>query len=504
VRRLSRPDYVCIHGHFYQPARDDPFTQEVRSEPSAAPFANWNERVTAECYAPNLSAPVLAADGEPRRRINNFEWISFDLGPTILEWLKHNRNNVYRGIIDADRASTARFGGHGSAMAQSYNHTILPLSNSLDRKTQIRWGVRDFEHRFGRAPEGMWLPETAVDAETLRLLGEEGILFTVLAPHQAEAVTGADGEWRDAADGGVDTRIPYRVSIGDGKEIAVFFYNGPLSQKIAFDGLLDDGHRLANALIEGLGAERDGPRLTHAATDGESYGHHHRFGEMALAVAIEEVEKRSDARMTNYAEFLALHPPDREARVVEDSSWSCAHGVERWRSDCGCSTGAEPGWTQKWRTPLRDGLDWLRDRLGAAFESLRGTTLIDPWEARDDYISVLTGTPRDEFLRRHAAPGLGAAKREEALAYLEMQQRLMFMYTSCGWFFGDVAGLETLIVLRQAARAIDLSRQVGGPDVEEGFLNRLSRAASNIDGRTAAEIYVAEVSSGPAEANNGE
>lgn len=490
---LSAIKYVCIHGHFYQPARENPFTDRVEEESTAAPYANWNERITSECYAPNLSARILGPDGEPRRLINTFEWISFDLGPTILEWMKWNDNDVYKGLVNADAASVKRFGGHGSAMAQSYNHTILPLSNTRDRRTQVRWGVKDFEHRFGRMPEGMWLPETAVDLETLTILAEEGIRFTVLSPYQAAEVLGEDGEWIDVRGGGIDTRVPYRVGLPGGREIAVFFYDGPLSMEIAFNGILDDGHLLADALIQGLGEDASSPVMANVATDGESYGHHHKFGEMALAVAIEDIDNHPDVRLTNYAGFLANHPPTREARVIENSSWSCFHGVERWRSDCGCSSGLQPTADQEWRAPLRDALNWLRDQLAPRFEALRGDLFIDPWEARDDYVDVLLGTPAEEFFKRHTPYSLSIDDQERAVGHLRIQQHLMLMYTSCGWFFDDLGRLETAIVLKQAARAIDLAKSVVGVDLEAEFLNRAASARSNLDGRNAAEIYLGEV-----------
>lgn len=485
--------FVCIHGHFYQPPRENPFTGRVPLQPSAAPYHDWNERITHECYAANAVARILDGDGSTARTVNNYRHISSDFGPTLLVWLEENAPDTYRAVITADQASARRFGGHGSAMAQAYNHTILPLSNSRDRVTQVRWGIADFRHRFGRHPEGMWLPETAADTESLAVLVAEGIRFTVLSPYQAAAVENAAGDWDEAQEGRVDTRIPYRVDVPGGGSIAVFFYNGPLSQEIAFNGLLEDGHELARRLLEAIGENDEGPVLSHVATDGETYGHHHRFGEMALATAIAEIEKGSEARLTNYGQFLDLRPPGRKARLVEASSWSCAHGVERWRADCGCHTGMHPEWSQAWRAPLREALDWLRDEMIGPFEQRGGRLFSDPWAARDDYIAVILGGSVDEFLARHAPTPPEPTQRELALDLLRIQYHAMLMYTSCGWFFDDIAGLEAVFVLRHAGRVVELARDALGADLEPELLARLDKAPSNIDGMTGADVYRSEV-----------
>ncbi len=490
---MSTQNYVCIHGHFYQPPRENPFTGKVPDQPSAAPYPNWNVRITEECYRANVHARILDQHGEPSREMSTYEWISFDFGPTLLSWLEENAQDTYEAIQVADARSVARFGGHGSAMAHSYNHTILPLSTTRDKVTQVRWGIADFEHRFGRKPEGMWLPETAVDTETLQILAREGILFTVLSPYQAGSVRSLDGDWLDVSGGGVDTRRPYRVELGDGESITVFFYNGPLSQEVAFNGILEDGKLMAKRLIEALGEPEAGPLLSHVATDGETYGHHHRFGEMALATAIVEIDSAVDARLTNYAEFLSLHPADIEVRIIENSSWSCAHGVERWRADCGCSTGANAGWSQAWRKPLREALDWLRDELAWRFEQAANELLDDPWTARDEYIELLLGGSKDSFLESHGASHLPIEQRQRALDLLEIQHRAMLMYTSCGWFFDDLGRIEAVLVLRHAGRVISLSRKALYVDPEPGFLEMLDDALSNDGMRTGRDIYLAEV-----------
>ena len=487
-------NYVCIHGHFYQPPRENPFTGEVPEQPSAAPWHDWNARITEESYAANARARIDGSDGEDPRFINNYERISFDFGPTLLDWLEEGDPDTYRAVIEADAASASRFGGHGSAMAQSYNHTILPLSNSRDRVTQVRWGIADFRHRFGREPEGMWLPETAVDRESLEVLAREGIRFTILAPHQAAAVESEEGSWSEVSDGSVDTRIPYLVEAGEGRSITVFFYDGPLSREIAFDGVLEDGNALAAKLLGSIGQPGTDPRLAHVATDGETYGHHHRHGEMALAVALEVIDSDPDARLTNYAEYLADHPSTRRASIREDTSWSCAHGVERWRADCGCKTGREPTGHQRWRGPLRSALDWLRDELIPPFEKIGGDLLTDPWQARDEYIDVLLGGSPEAFLARHGHPDLDEEGRSTAIGLLEIQEHAMLMYTSCGWFFDDISGLESVFVLRHAGWACQLAREFLGVDLEPELMARLEAAPSNLEGVNGRRVYEAEVS----------
>jgi alpha-amylase/alpha-mannosidase (GH57 family) len=486
-------NYVCIHGHFYQPPRENPFTGEVEPQPSAAPWRDWNERINGECYTPNTAAPILGPDGEMIKTVNTYEMISFDFGPTLLSWLESKSPLTYRSIIEADAQAARRFGGFGSAMAQGYNHTILPLSNSRDKVTQVRWGIADFQERFGRFPAGMWLPETAVDTETLGILAAEGIKYTILSPFQAAAVREPGQEWVETEFGTVDTRIPYRVDLPGGHSIAVFFYNGHLSQEIAFNGLLEDGRVLARRLIESVGPPLDQALLAHVATDGETYGHHHRHGEMALAAALEEIDAHPEVTLTNYEAFLQTSPPAREARVVESSSWSCMHGVARWRSDCGCSTGQHPEWHQTWRGPLRDALDWLRDKMIQPFETHGARVFEDPWAVRDAYVSVVLGEAIDDFLREHARDQLDAGDRRMAAGLLEIQHHAMLMYTSCGWFFDDISGLEAIFVLRHAGRVLDLARQVIETDLESEFLRRLELAPSNVDGRDARDVFEAEV-----------
>jgi alpha-amylase/alpha-mannosidase (GH57 family) len=475
--------HVCLHGHFYQPPRENPWLETIELQDTAYPYHDWNERITAECYAPNADARILDAKGRIARIVNNYSRISFNFGPTLLGWMELHAPDVYEQILDADRMSRARFSGHGSALAQAFHHSILPLCNDRDRRTEVLWGIRDFRRRFGRDPEGMWLPETAADTASLEALAGQGIRFTILAPHQAQAVRViGSGTWLDVSGARVDPSEPYLVRLPSGREIVVFFYDGPVSRAVAFEGLLRNGERFAQRVL-GLHAPTGGaPSLAHIATDGETYGHHHRHGDMALAYALHHIEQHESATLTNYGEFLELRPPTREARIVEATSWSCAHGIERWRSDCGCSTGGEPGWHQRWRGPLRAALDWLRDSLAPRFEREAGTLLRDPWTARDEYIEVIHDRSRasvDAYLARHAVDEPDAERSVRILKLLELQRHALMMYTSCGWFFNDVGGIETIQVLQYAGRTVQLAEELFGESVIPEFLRRLEDAESN-------------------------
>jgi alpha-amylase/alpha-mannosidase (GH57 family) len=473
--------HVCIHAHFYQPPRENPWLEEVEPEPSAAPYHDWNERITAECYAPNGAARITDANGRIKAIRNNYASISFNFGPTLLGWMELKAPATYAAILEADAESVERFDGHGSALAQPYNHMIMPLANARDRRTQVAWGLADFRRRFGRDPEGMWLPETAVDLDTLEALAEGGIRFTVLAPHQAARVRSPGGEWHDVGPEGPDTAVPYRQVLPSGRVMSLFFYDGPTSRAVAFEKLLDDGETLATRLM-GIARSRDeaGGGLVHIATDGETYGHHHGHGDMALAVALGRIEREPGVRLSNYALYLAEHPPEHEVQIREATAWSCAHGVERWRSDCGCSTGGEADWNQAWRVPLRDSLDGLSSELARVFEETAEGILADPWKARDAYIEVVLGSDaeRTAFLDAWCI-GDGDQARALALRLLEMQRCAMLMFTSCGWFFNDLAGIETRQILLYAARALDLADSVEAGDVRDDFMERLSEAEGN-------------------------
>ena len=489
--------YICIHGHFYQPPRENPWLEAIELQDSAYPYHDWNERITAECYAPNAASRILDVQGRIVRIVNNYSGISYNVGPTLLAWLEQHAPQTYRAIIDADAQSQQRFGGHGSALAQPYNHMIMPLASAADKYTQVAWGLYDFKQRFGRDPEGMWLPETAVDLATLEVLADHGMRFTVLAPHQAARVRPLDGgHWRDVSELQLDTKRPYLQRLPSGRSIALFFYDTTVSRAVAFEGLLKNGEIFAQRVLSILG-NQPGPQLGHIATDGETYGHHHRHGDMALAYALHHIESQGLARLTNYAQFLELHPPEQEVEIHENTSWSCAHGIGRWQTDCGCNTGGRAGSNQSWRRPLRDGLDWLRDEIREPYEARASELLHDPWAARDDYIRViLDRSPAsiDEFLKRHGRTDLSDEQQVQALKLLELQRHAMLMYTSCGWFFHDLAGIETVQVLRYAGRAIQLAREALARDLEEGFLQLISDAYSNDSqegsGRDIYERYV--------------
>ena len=474
--------YICIHGHFYQPPRMNPWLESLETQDSAYPYDNWNSRITAECYAPNAVARLLGTTGTIVDIVNNYSRISFNFGPTLLSWLKANNPWVHEALVLADQASQKRL-GKGNALAQVYNHIIMPLATQRDKLTQIRWGIKDFEKRFARKPEGMWLSETAVDTPTLTALADEGILFTILAPEQAEHVRPLGGdEWQDVTGGKVDPKSPYLVNLPNGKTITVFFYDGPTSRGIAFEKLLSNGDLLSSRLTKLFDPKGPQAQLAHIATDGESYGHHHQFGEMALAYSLKELDDDPEYRLTNYAAFLATHPPLHEVRIRENSSWSCAHGIGRWKEDCGCAIDPQKGWNQKWRKPLREALDYLKSRLDEFFEQKGGELFKDPWAARDDYVEVM-GPKEPEawsgFLKRHLAAEPEADTALQAAKLLESQRWGLFMFTSCGWFFDDLAGLEPVQNLRFAARAMELAGELGAGSWEEPFLRILEQGSSN-------------------------
>ena len=475
--------YICIHGHFYQPPRENPWLEMVELQDSAYPFHDWNERITAECYAPNSVARILDADGRIARLVNNYSRISFDFGPTLLAWMKDHASDVYQRVLDADRESREQFHGHGSALAHVYNHIIMPLANREDKETQVAWGVRDFRYRFGREPEGMWLAETAVDLPTLEVLAEHGIRFTVLAPNQASRVRRVGSkEWTEVSGGRIDPSVSYVQRLPSGRSIGLFFHGGLVSQAVAFEKLLTRGEALAGRLMSGFSDDRQGEQLVHIATDGESYGHHHTHGDMALAYALDQIAATPGVTLTNYGDFLEKHPPQWEAEIFENSSWSCMHGLERWRSNCGCNSG-RPGWHQNWREPLRAALDGLRDAGRPLYEKHASALLKDPWAARNDYIDVLLDRrPKtlDAFFARHARRTFTARERSRTIKLLEMQRHALLMYTSSGWFFDEVSGIETVQILMYAGRMIQLAEELCEADLEAAFLEQLARAPSNL------------------------
>jgi alpha-amylase/alpha-mannosidase (GH57 family) len=508
ARAIPSNRFVCIHGHFYQPPRENPWLETVEVQDSAAPYHDWNDRITAECYAPNGASRIQNDKNEIVRILNNYARMSFNFGPTLLSWLHEKAPRTYHMILDAEKASSARYSGHGSALAQVYNHIIMPLASTRDALTQIRWGIADFVHHFGRRPEGMWLAETAVNRHVLDLLAQEGIRYTVLAPHQCARVRRIQAPgvsdatkpaWSETPNASVDPTQPYRVELDEGRSISVFFYDGPASRAIAFEGLLDSGEKFAQRLMgcfhSVIPGEPDRPQLAHVATDGESYGHHHKHGEMALSFAMHTIEEQGVARLTNYGEFLANFPPTWEAEVVENTSWSCVHGVERWRSNCGCN-GGKVGWNQEWRKPLRDALDFLRDATAPLAENLAAGLLTDLWVARDAYIQVvLDRSPAsiDRFLAAHATRELTPDERIQVLELMELERHTQLMYTSCGWFFDEISGIETVQIIAYAGRVLQLASELFGDPgraLEPAFLAILVKAISNVaEFGNGAEVY---------------
>jgi alpha-amylase/alpha-mannosidase (GH57 family) len=490
--------FVCIHGHFYQPPRENPWLEAIEIQDSAFPYHDWNERIAAECYAANTLSRIWDLKGRIEKLVNNYASISFNFGPTVLLWMEKFAPEVYDAIREADRQSREKFSGHGSALAQAYNHMILPLANSRDKQTQIIWGIHDFEYRFGRKPEGLWLPETAADLASLDVLAQHGIAFAILSPSQAQQVRPLkQKEWFDVSGGRIDPGMAYRIALPSGRSMSLFFYDGPIAQALAFEGLLNSGEAFVNRLMSAFPDDQSSPRLVHIATDGESYGHHHHGGDMALAYALEYIESQELARLTNYGQYLENHPPTHEVEIFENSSWSCMHGIERWQADCGCNSGGNPGWNQSWRGPLRAALDWLRDEVNPAYERLAGKLLTDPWAARDAYIDiVLDRSPErvDAFLKYHATRSLSDEDEITVLKLMELQRYAMLMYTSCGWFFDELSGIETVQVIQYAGRVLQLAEQLFTDNFELGFLQHLEQAKSNLpqhgNGRAIYEKFV--------------
>lgn len=491
--------YVTVHGHFYQPPRENPYLDAIERQPSASPFHDWNERIYHECYRPNAFARILNDQGELLGLVNNFEYLSFNIGPTLMSWLERYDVETYQRILTADRLSCDRLNGHGNAIAQVYNHIILPLANPRDKYTQIRWGKADFRSRFGRDPEGMWLAETAVDAETVAALVEEGIRFIILAPSQVQrcrpiSAPEEASDWLEVGGSQIDPTQPYRCFVPGGDRqrdyIDIFFYDGPISRDMGFDESLSSSHQFANRVGQAVRGDRSA-QLISVATDGETFGHHKHGREKAIAYAVAVEFPRRGWTVTNYAHYLSLSPPTWEVELKPVTAWSCAHGVDRWQEDCGCGGGGV--WNQQWRRPLRDTLNWLRDRLIALYETTGSQLFGDPWAARDNYIQVVRDRSPENvsaFLSAHQSHPLSDAEQVDALRLLEMQRHALLMYTSCGWFFEELSRPEGVQILRYAARAIELAADVTGQQLEPEFIQRLEAAPSNIEQyRNGANVY---------------
>jgi len=485
--------FICIHGHFYQPPRENPWLEAIEPQDSAYPYHDWNQRITFECYAPNTAARVVDCNQMIIDIINNYSKISFNFGPTLLSWMQKSEPHIYETIIRADFVSREKFAGHGSAIAQCYSHMIMPLANSKDKKTQVIWGIKDFESRFERLPEGMWLPETAVDDESLDLMAQNGIKFTILSPYQVKQIKKIDEEnFHDISFDKIDCQLPYLYRLPSNRSIIIFFYDGKISHDMAFSGLLTNGDYLANRLIQSF-LNNEQERLVNVAIDGETFGHHKQFADMALAYCLKRLENEKDFTICSYGQFLSKTKPVYEVKIYQNSAWSCSHGVGRWFKDCGCALDPHSGYNQKWREHLRNALDWLRDQLIMLFEKKMLKYFENPWQIRDEYIEVILNRAKEninDFLKKHTQCKFKESEIIQILQLLEMQRYAMAMYTSCGWFFDDVSRIETIQILQYAARAIQLAQKVDNSFYEDNFIILLEKAISNIkELHNAAYIY---------------
>jgi alpha-amylase/alpha-mannosidase (GH57 family) len=499
VTNLENP-YICIHGHFYQPPRENPWTGEIELQDSAKPYHDWNERIYHECYKANAEAEIIDDNGKILVEVNNYELINFNFGPTLLAWIHHKHPETYRKITEADRKSVLSHNGHGNAIAMCYNHMIMPLANLNDKITQVKWGKADFRHHFGREPEGMWLPETACNFETLEVLISEGIKYIILDTSQAAFIRkSGDIGWKDVSSGSIDPKIPYRCfsMIHPGKFINIFFYNGPVSKSVAFDDVLRSSQNLLNKIKEAASSSDKTPELISIATDGETFGHHKKHAERTLAFFMRSLVPQNRLNVVNFGEYLELHPPQYEVRIKagedgEGTSWSCVHGVKRWKEDCGCGGGGE--WIQQWRKPLRESMDWLRDQLIIIYENIGSIFFKNVWEARNDYINVLLDNSLEasgKFFKKNGVRQYSENEKQLAVKLLEMQRFSMLMFTSCGWFFSEISGLETVKILEYASRAMELAREICGIDLEGEFIKKLDEAKSNLPKyKTGKGVYI--------------
>lgn len=478
---------LCIHGHFYQPPREDPWMEFIFPEGSAAPFRHWNERICRESYAPLAWARRVDGQGRIIEIVNCYEHISFNFGPTLFRWLQRADPATYGRILAGDAASVRRL-GHGNAMAQVCHHAIMPLASERDKRLEVAWGLADFEARFGRRAAGMWLAEAAVDTPTLEALAAAGVQFTLLAPRQAKAVASlSGGSWTRVNEGSLDVSQPYLIRLPSGREMAIFFYHGGISQAVAFERLLASGEGFWRRLTRDA---RGG--LRPIATDGETYGHHFTFGEMALAYVLDQARRGTDGwRLTNFSAYLAAYPPTMAVELHEPSSWSCVHGVERWRADCGCASEYHPGWNQRWRGPLRQALELVRDRVQAHFDQAGGRVFHHPQEALETYGRVQAGSMTTAaFESSLCLTGTDPLTRNQAWKLLDMIRWSLASFASCAWFFEDLGRIEPLNALTFALRALQLCRQTGGPEVEAELLLLLAQAQANEPGRgSGADIW---------------
>jgi alpha-amylase/alpha-mannosidase (GH57 family) len=491
---------ICIHGHFYQPPRENPWTGEIERQDSAKPYHDWNERIHHECYEPNSEAEIIDDTGKVVAIINNYELINFDFGPTLLAWIKNKHPETYTKVIEADKLSTITHHGHGNAIAMCYNHMIMPLANFNDKLTQVRWGMADFRHHFGRDSEGIWLPETACNWETIEVLVNEGVKYIILDTSQAEKVRKfGEDEWTSVRDNSINPKKTYRCfsKANKSKFIDIFFYEGPVSKAVAFDDVLQSSQNLLNKIFAASDKTLpEADQLISVATDGETFGHHKKHAERTLAFFLASLAPQNNLKIVNFGEYLELHPPEYEVEIKqgesgEGTSWSCVHGVKRWKEDCGCGGGG--GWHQQWRKPLRETLDWLRDQLIVLYENMGKQLFTDVWKARNEYIKLLNDSSPEikaEFFRKNSIKALSESEIRLSLKLLEMQKYSMLMYTSCGWFFSEISGIETVKILEYASRAMEIAKEISGIDIEPEFLKRLAEAKSNIPKyRTGKGVY---------------
>ena len=468
--------FVCIHGHFYQPPRENPWLEELEKEPSASPYHDWNERISQECYAPNAASRLCDRDNKILNIINNYESISFNFGPTLLSWMKKHQKEIYDIVVNSDKNS--------NAIAQCYNHVIMPLANMKDKETQVIWGIKDFEARFKRKPKGMWLPETAVDLQTLDIMQKNGIEFIILAPNQAEKIRALKGgNWVEKYSS-IDTRMPYSLTLPSKNKITVFFYDGTISHDMAFKNLLKNGENFFLRITSSLKNDSIDKKIANVATDGETFGHHLKFSDMALAYCIYKIKKDPSFQMISYENFLKEKTPTFEVTIIENSSWSCAHKVGRWSEDCGCKLDASSNWNQKWRKPLREALELITNSYKELYEKEMLRFSNDPWEIRNAYIEVILDRSKENvenFIKKNAKKSLDEKEKIQFLKLLELQRFLMSMYTSCGWFFDDITRIETKQILTYAKRALQLGKELFNVDIEPKFLDILFLAKSNLN-----------------------
>ncbi|CAN5461318.1 hypothetical protein BH10BAC5_BH10BAC5_10480 [soil metagenome] len=483
--------FFCIHGHFYQPPRENPLTNEIDIEYGAAPFHDWNEKIFSECYLPNSEAGIYNDDNIKIKEVNNYCYLNFNFGPTLISWIRKNHPETYYKIIEADKKSLEYHHGHGNAIAQVYNHIIMPLANDNDKITQIKWGIADFKFHFGRQPEGMWLAETACNQNTIEALISCGIKYIILDQSQADSICDLDNEnWFDVSNGQINPKFGYKCfsELDKNRSINIIFYDGALSKAAAFEDITKTGEQFLKRVKESINEHYPAGQLVCLATDGETFGHHKKFSDRTLAYFLTELAAKNNLYICNLGEYLELFPPKMAVKIKagennEGTSWSCRHGVKRWRNNCGDSTGGEEGWTQQWRKPLRDAVNNLRDSLKKEFTEKGAVYFQDAWEARNEYINLILDQSENvklNFVRKNLKKDISEDEMNIVIKMLEIQKYSLLMFTSCAWFFSEISGIETVQILKYANLAMELHRQITGENLKTEFVNTLSKAKSNI------------------------